>query len=286
MKKARSKQNAGRMRRILLSNQFCITVLVVMTLLAIICLAKVILGFLPIKQFTCEGDTKYHVVEIVSASGIQQGDKLYRVDEGEAEQMILKNCPYVKSVEIKTVFPDTLCFVIEEKEPGWYLQFGTEYYSLDYDLELLVLEYDEKNVTGRGMTKLVLPEVEEVIISGDMEEPNVPVFASDDEQLRKETLEIIDKFRTHEIKSRLTMLDLSNRFEISLTIDQKYEVSFGDTANFDVKMKKFMAALAVADDPKYSGGTLTWTDATRDFSFKPTISRPEVDESLENVPQE
>ncbi len=281
MKKARSQQNTGRMRRILLSNQFCITVLVVMTLLAIICLAKVILGFLPIKQFTCEGDTQYHIVEIVSASGLKQGDKLYKIDEDEAEEMILKNCPYVKSVEIETVFPSTLCFVIEEKEPGWYLEFGNEYYSLDYDMELLVMETDEKKVTSRGMTKLVLPEVEEVIISSEMEEPNVPVFASDDEQLRKETLEIIDKFRTHEIKSRLTMLDLSNRFEISMTIDHKYEVSFGNMDNFDIKMKKFMASLNIAQDPKYAGGTLTWTDTIGDFSFRPINAAPDVEEPID-----
>ena len=283
MKKARSKNNTGRMRRILLSNRFCITVLVLMTLLALICLAKVILGFFPIKQFICEGDTQYNVVEIVSASGLQQGDKLYRVDEDEVEEMILKNCPYVKSVEIERIFPNTLCFVIEEKDPGWYLDFGDEYYSLDYDLELLVMEYDEKKVTSRGMTKLVLPEVEEVIISSEMEDPNVPIFASDDEQLRKETLEIVDKFRTHEIKRRLTMLDLSNRFEISLTIDDAFEVNFGDTLNFDIKMEKLMAVLDEAKaDKKCVGGTITWTDALGDFSLRRILVQPEEEESVES----
>ncbi len=285
MKKARAKQNTGRMRRILLSNQFCITVLVVMTLLALFCLTKVVLGFLPVKQFLCEGDTQYDVVEIVSASGIEQGDKLYKIDKDEAEEMILKNCPYVKSVEIDTVFPDTICFVIEEKEPGWYLEFGNEYYSLDYDLELLVLEYNKDNVTSRGLTKLVLPQVEEVIIKDNKEEPNVPMFAGDDEQLRRETLEIVDKFRTHAIKSRLSMLDLSNRFEISMSIDDAYEVNFGDMSNFDIKMEELQKVLDWAQNKGYVGGRLTWTMGSAEtlgtFAFRGDLLVPDTENSTE-----
>ena len=280
MKKARAKQNTGRMRRILLSNQFCITVLVVMTLLALICLTKVVLGFLPVKQFQCEGDTQYNIVDIVRASGLQQGDKLYKIDDGDVEDMILKNCPYVKSVEIKRVFPDTVCFVIEEKEPGWYLSFGNEYYSLDYDLELLVLEYDKNNVTNRGLTELVLPNVEEVIINENNDEPNVPVFASDDEQLRKETLEIVDKFRTHEIKSRLSMLDLSNRFEIKLNIEDSFFVSFGEMSDFDVKMKKLIKAIDNLKGDGYVGANIVCNpDGTMDI--KPTLPDFVEDETTE-----
>ena len=199
--------------------------------------------------------------------------------------MILKNCPYVKSVEIETIFPDTVCFVIVEKELGWYLEFGKEYYSLDYDMELLALESNEERVTKRGLTKLILPQVEEVIISENKDEPNVPVFASNDEQLRKETLEIIDKFRTHEIKSRLSMLDLSNRFQISMTIDQKYEVYFGEMSNFDIKMKTLQKVLEEAEKSGYIGGELTWTmgsaETSGTFAFKGKLPQPDAEDTSE-----
>ena len=258
MKKDKSEISTGKMRRILLSKQFCITVLVVMSLLALICLVKVILGFLPVKQFVCEGDTHYEVLEIASASGIKAGDKLYRIDKSDVEKSILQKCPYVKSVKIKSKFPNTVCFVIEEKEPGWYLEFGGEFFSLDYDMELLVREKDDIKIKERGLTKLVLPDLEEVIISENKDKPNVPVFASDDEQVRKETLKIIDTFRTHSIKSRLSKLDISNRFEISIGIDNSFEVEFGDMANFDIKMKTLMRVLEEAAKEGCIGGKLTW----------------------------
>ena len=80
MKKAKRKETNGKLRRVLLSKQFCITVMVIMSLLALICLIKVILGFMPVKHFTVKGETHYDISEIISASGIRSGDKLYKID--------------------------------------------------------------------------------------------------------------------------------------------------------------------------------------------------------------
>lgn len=285
MKKAKSEYGTGKMRQILLSKQFCITVLVLMSLLALICLIKVILGFLPVKYFVCEGDTHYEVLEISSASGIKAGDKLYRIDKSDVEENILQKCPYVKTVKITTKFPNTVCFVIEEKEPGWYLEFGDDFFSLDYDMELLVKEDEDKKIIERGLTKLVLPDLEEVIISENKDKPNVPIFSSDDEQVRKESLKIIDTFRTHSIKSRLSKLDISNRFEISLEIDNSFEVSFGDMANFDIKMKALMRVLDEAELAGFIGGTLTWTKGSSEtagtFALKGILPAIDTEKTTE-----
>ena len=101
MKKAKRKESSSRVRKILLSPQFCITVLVVMSLLTLLCLVKVILGFMPVKHFTVKGETHYDISEIISASGIRSGDKLYKIDEKEAAQKLVKGCPYIKKVKIK-----------------------------------------------------------------------------------------------------------------------------------------------------------------------------------------
>lgn len=283
MKKAKSGTSSGRLRRILLSKQFCITVLVLMSLLAIICLIKVVLSFLPVRQFTVEGNTHYEVSELVGAAGLKNGDKLYKIDTSKTVESLLKNCPYIKDVKLKRSFPDTLCFVIEEKEPGWYIEFGNEFFSLDYDMQLLAKESNSETVTKRGMTKLVLPRLEEVIISKNDDKTNVPIFASDDEHLIRETLKIIDTFRTHEIKSRLTMLDLTNRFQIYMTIDEKYEVYFGEVTNFDTKMKELSAILAKADAEGLAGGRLTWTqiEDTGHFAMKEIFSPNDTSEDAE-----
>ena len=282
MKKAKRKESSGKLRRVLLSKQFCITVMVIMTLLALFCLVKVILGFMPIKHFTVKGETHYDISEIISASGVRSGDKLYKIDEKEAEQKLVKGCPYIKTVKIKQVFPTTLCFVIEEQEPGWYVQVGKDFYGLDYDMKVLLESYIEQDFIDHELTKLVLPELEEVIVG------ELPHFASGDEQLKKETLKIIDAFRTHEIKERLTGLDLSNRFEIKLEVDNSYEIYFGDMKNFDIKMQFLTEVLKESKETYgYSGGIITWEKDRNSFVLDGEFPNPdETDENGETVVQD
>ncbi|MBE6533615.1 MAG: FtsQ-type POTRA domain-containing protein [Ruminococcaceae bacterium] len=273
MKKTKRIDRKARLRKILLSRQFCITLLVVMGLLVFICLVKVVLGFMPVKHFTVEGDTHYDVIEIINASGIRSGDKLYRINEKKAEEKLVKGCPYIKSVKIKQKFPNTVCFVVEEQEPGWYIQVGKDFYGLDYDMKVLLETYVEDDFIDRGLTKLVLPELKEVIVG------ELPRFAKDEYQL-EETLKIIDLFRTNEIKSRLTGLDLSNRFEIKLEIDNSYEVYFGDISSFNIKMNFLTEVLKEAES--YGGGIITWNETDSTFILKPIYPDPSEKED-ENV---
>lgn len=277
MKKAKRKKSNARLRKILQSPQFCITVLVVICLLAFISLVKVVLGFMPVKHFTVEGETHYDISEIISASGIRSGDRLYKIDEKKASQRLVRNCPYIKKVDIKQKFPNTVCFVVEEQEAGWYVQVGKDFYGLDFDMKVLLETYMEQELIDRGLTKLVLPELEEVIVG------ELPKFASDDEQLMKESLKIIDAFRTHELKGILTGLDISNRFEIKLQIDNSYEVYFGDMTSFDIKMKALTEVLRKSSiDYGYSGGTITWDEAYSSFALKGVFPDPSETEENES----
>ena len=275
MKKAKRKEGNARLRGILLSAQFCITVLVVMGILSFICLIKVVLGFMPVKHFTVEGETHYDISEIISASGIRSGDKLYRINEGAAAKKLVKGCPYIKTVDIKQKFPNTVCFVIKEQEPGWYIQVGEDFYGLDFDMKVLLEAYDEEEFIERGLTKLVLPELEEVFVG------ELPKFASDDEQLKKETLKIIDSFRTSEIKQVLTGLDISNRFEIKLEIDNSYDIYFGDMTSFDIKMNFLIGVLQSSAEKGFTGGTITWDETSSSFSLKGKYPDPNEVEGAE-----
>ena len=172
-------------------------------------------------------------------------------------------------------------FVVEERESGWYIQVGENFYGLDYDLRILNETYLEDEFIERGLTKLTLPELESGIVG------ELPNFASEDEQLLTETLEIVEAFRSHEIKSRLTGLDISNRFEIKLEIDNAYEVYFGDMTSFDIKIKALTEVLRKsAEEYGFSGGKITWDEGYGSFALKgvsPDPTEIETDENGETV---
>ena len=216
---------------------------------AFVLIALVSLLF-PVKKFEMTGDTHYEQEELIDASGIRLGDRLYWLSASKAEQALMEGCPYIKSVNIKRKFPNKICFEVEERVPGWYVQIGEDLYALDYDLKVLLETSKEDSLMERGLTRLVIPELKSAII-GDL-----PEFAPKDEHLRTETLKIIDSIRTHRIKERLTYLDLSNRFDIKMTVDETYTVNLGDMSDFETKFDMVEEIIETSESIGYIGGEI------------------------------
>lgn len=266
----------------ILSKQFFIALMAFMSLLALICLALVFSRFIGVGEFEIKGETDYRLSELISKSGIRTGDMMSSVNERKAEKILLEKCPYLKSVEVKKKFPNKICFVVEERVLGWYLEVSEDYYALDYDLLVLLETYDEESLKDRGLTKLVLPEIESVICD------KLPEFGHGDEQLIRETLKIIDSFRTSGIKERLTYLDLSNRFEIKLTIDGEFDVKLGDMKDIETKLATVTETIEKALASGFVGGEINMITPTT-CSFKgefPAPEEPEEPTDSEESPEE
>lgn len=266
----------------ILSKQFFIALMAFMSLLALICLALVFSRFIGVGEFEIKGETDYRLSELISKSGIRAGDMMSSVNERKAEKILLEKCPYLKSVEVKKKFPNKICFEVEERVLGWYLEVSEDYYALDYDLLVLLETYDEESLKDRGLTKLVLPEIESVICD------KLPEFGHGDEQLIRETLKIIDSFRTSGIKERLTYLDLSNRFEIKLTIDGEFDVKLGDMKDIETKLATVTETIEKALASGFVGGEINMITPTT-CSFKgefPAPEEPEEPTDSEESPEE
>ena len=258
-------------KAIMLSKQFFIVTVSAMGVLALVCLSCVFFRFIGIGEFEIKGETDYKLSELVSASGLRTGDRLYEVNEKEAEELLLRGCPYLKSVEVKKKFPNKICFEVEERVLGWYIEISEDYYALDYDMQVLLETYDEESLTERGLTKLVLPELESAMCD------YLPEFGRGDEHLISETLKIVDTFRNHVIKERLTYLDLSNRFEIKLTIDGAFDVKIGDMSNMETKLKTVLEVIETQLDNGYVGGEINMITPTS-YSFKGVFADTPADE--------
>lgn len=177
-----------------------------------------------VKEFSVVGISIYEGAEIVSASGVKRGDRLYSLDEDAIEARILEKCPYLADVNVKAVFPDELRFEVEGKNARWYIDVSGDLYALDADLVVL----DEVTKTD-GLTKLVLPNVKSVL-SG-----SVPEFSASETELKK-TLEVIAVIRGSAFQSRLTEVNLESRWDIRLVVDGSYTVIMGDMSDFDAKL--------------------------------------------------
>ena len=222
-----------------------LAVTVFMCLLLTLSVFLFIRGFLPVSDFELRGIAAYYDRDdLIAASGVEFGDKLYDVDVKAVEQKIISSCPYIEDIDVDRVFPNKLRFEVVEKTPQWYIEITGDFYVLDSDLTVLQESTAEDILRGRGLTKLTLPSVKSAICG------SLPVFGADDLEIKR-SCEIINTLRSHKIKERITDVDISNRFAISIILDGSYYVHLGDTSLLKAKLDALAEMLTPEICAKY-----------------------------------
>ena len=244
-----------------------LAVTVVMGLLCAICLFLYIRSFFGIKKFELVGISRYEEIDVVEASHLKLGDRLYTLDLDAVDAQVLAECPYLESVEITTRFPHTVRFSVEERIPQWYIDVAGDYYVLDHTLTVMVEVASEEGLIEEGVTKLRLPNVTRVV------EGELPEFATkdgvrDETELRK-TLELIATVRQSPLKERMTELDLSDRFHIRMTLDGSYDVSLGDATGMEAKLQKVEELLGSDIARQYPAAEIDASGIGLPATFKP-----------------
>ncbi len=261
MQKLKKSELKAKVKTVLEKRQVQMALVAIIGTLILLLVLRLFLLVFPIREFEIVGDTRYDINEILNASGIRSGKPLYGINVSKAEKKLEEECKYIKEVNIKRKFPDKICFEIEERVAGWYLQVGEDFYALDYDLKILLETYSDEDMKERGITKLVLPELESAIVG------ELPKFGHGDELLMSETLKIIDSIRDHDIKGRLTYLNLENRFEIKMTVDETFEVNLGDMSDYETKLDMIEKIISQNILAGYAGGEINMIDSLS-YSFR------------------
>ena len=96
-----------------------------------------------IKKVSVQGLDKLSDKEIISYSNIIIGENIFKTNLAKAEYEIEKN-PYVKTVEVKRKFPDTIIVNIEERKVKYILQLAESYIYVDSQGYILEISKEKK----------------------------------------------------------------------------------------------------------------------------------------------
>ena len=198
---------------------------VLLTAMAITAVMFLVMSFMKVGDIEIIGTNPYDNYEIIHATQLKSSDNWSRVDTKALEQKLLREMKYLKSVEVEKKFPNKIVIRIEPKFARWYMDFEGVYYALDSDM--YVIE-EIKDVTG--VTKLILPNVRTALSD------EVPEFGQSEIET-KETLKIIHAISGNAaISSRLTVVDVSDRTNIRLVVDGKYDIVMGSSNDIAGKL--------------------------------------------------
>ena len=183
--------------------------------------------FFKVETITVSGTTEYSSEEIITASGVKQGDNLFLLNKYEIYESILEKLPYVSSVSISRKLPDTLLIEVTDSNQGGVIEDHGTYWVLSAEGKLL----GKRAEAGRGalITGLTLAEPE-VGKKAAVEEGQ--------ERALKQLLELLAALEEKGMLQGVGSFDFSQESVISIKYADRYVVKFPYGADFPYKLTR------------------------------------------------
>lgn len=211
----------------------------------------------------------YSAEEIVSASGINQGDNLLRLDSEECEKMILDKLLYVETAEISKKFPSSIEIKVTRCVPA---------FNIYYDGGSLLVSKKGKILEDNGNGNITngLPVIQGLEPSDMTTGKNI---LSGNEH-KNEAFQAFVKNLDSAGENEITAIDLTDEF--SIIVNYKNGMVFKMGGWNDIEYKLDLAASVMEDESvKGKKGYLTMI-GTNQCSFRTSDSPASVPGNIES----
>ncbi len=202
-----------------------------------------------IAQIEVEGENYYSEQRIISATGIQLQDNMFRTNMAKIEQRLTKELPRIKSVNIRRVLMNKIVIEVVEAEPVGVVPIGGDYVVLDADSKVL-------EVTAVQPLDLVL-------LSGcavsQYEPGSTAVFENvESAELIASVMLALDRYGLLE---DTVELNVEKRYDIYFCYGQFFTCELGDTEKLDSKLQMILKVLE--ENPADVTATIDASDANK-----------------------
>ena len=119
-------------------------------LLKLLCAVMVVVGltvgatvFFQAEEIQVNGNVRYTQEEIVSITGIQLGDNLYKMNKGQICRELCRSLPYIEEANIRRKLPSTIIINVNELRAVAQIAVPPTYVATEEELEAMNLEEGE-----------------------------------------------------------------------------------------------------------------------------------------------
>ena len=180
--------------------------------------------------------------EIISISGVNQGDNIYKRSSKEIKDSLFENA-YIEDATIKKKLPNTIEINIVERNINYMIQFSDTYVYLNNQGYMLEQTTEKANVP---------------IIVGLSTDQNSVVIGSrlntDDLSKMNKIIKICELAKVNELSEFISKIDISNEKNYVVEMESRGKIiNFGDCSNYsdlNTKMLYLTSILAVTDNSR------------------------------------
>lgn len=198
----------------------------------------------------------YTEAEIIEATGIYRGEKMFSFSEEETRLEMLRKLSYFSGAKIVKRFPSTVEISFEEIPGTMYVDVFDEHYILAPDFTVIA-RASEEDLAVKTRMHVITTDVVRCVVGEQ-------VVLRDTKQL--ELLKTIyAALDAGGMADGVEYLDATNRFHITLNYHGRFEVDLGDATELDYKVKMLCGVIDSATEEygPSAGGKIDVT-ATRE----------------------
>lgn len=221
-----------------------------------------------IKTVAIENASAVKEETILEAAGIKTGRHLYAIDKDKIASDVKSVSPYIKSVTVKRQLPSKLRIVVEEYAPFYYIEYSDAFWILSDSLLVLEKLPDEASAAQLGSIHLILPEIKTCEVGKPL------VFA--DEADQNTVSEILSVFQSAAFPESLTWIDISEKFDITASMQNKYKIFYGTAECLEEKIRFSLHTIQYLAENMYGVTGNIYASKPEEASFEITgVSKTE-----------
>ncbi len=179
----------------------------------------------------------YTEEQILEASGLSLGDKMFSFSAEDVRADMLRKLSYFADVRVTKVFPSTVEISFEEISGTMYVDVIGSHYILSPEFRVIARAGEEALEHTRRM-HVICTSVDRCVVGEE-------ISMTDTEQLAllQEIYRCLDK---NGAVDQITYLDATDRFHISLNVNGKWDVALGDSSELDYKIRMLIKVVEKA----------------------------------------
>ncbi len=192
---------------------------------AVVGLLLLILPGMKIKKIEVSGNTVTATSDIIQAAGIQVGDEIFHLTQGEIADNIQRKFP---SLGVRVSLGLSKVTITVTERGSSYIAYAGHWFLLDRDLKVVTVSDRESDF--QDYPRMVLPAVEQLSVGKQVR------FAEDgiDRGYISELTDLLDR---EGLLSHVTYIDVSEKFHISYVLDGQIRVVLGKLADVELKLE-------------------------------------------------
>ena len=191
-----------------------------------------------IREIKVSPSEYYTEQEIIETSDLEIGKSIFTCNTSSIEENICLYHPYISKAEVKRKYPTTIEIIVEEQDGAMYVPLLNDGYALNPEMKVLGRIKDSDNkieVRTNGVKRCMVGEQ--------------VTFRHDRDRLLAE--ELYSALNASGLSDKTVYIDVSDRFDITLNYDNRFDVYIGDEDGIAHKIK--ILEKVVADFPLDSG---------------------------------